>query len=97
MAGRSRVGVREVRQNLSVYLDRVKAGESLEITEHGKPVAVLVPTEDTASALRRLIAEGRARPPQRRWAHLPSPVAAAKARGMRSLGDVLRELDADTI
>ena len=33
MAARSKVGVREVRQNLSVYLDRVKAGEALEITE----------------------------------------------------------------
>ena len=35
----ARVGVRELRQNLSVYLDRVKAGETLEVTEHGQPVA----------------------------------------------------------
>ena len=34
-----RVGVRELRQNLSVYLDRVKDGETLEVTEHGHPVA----------------------------------------------------------
>ena len=31
----ARVGVRELRQNLSVYLDRVKAGETLTVTEHG--------------------------------------------------------------
>ena len=37
----ARVGVRELRQNLSVYLDRVKAGETLEVTEHGHPVARL--------------------------------------------------------
>ncbi len=37
----SRVGVRELRQNLSVYLDRVKRGESLTVTEHGQIVAVL--------------------------------------------------------
>ena len=28
----ARVGVRELRQNLSIYLDRVKAGETLEVT-----------------------------------------------------------------
>ncbi len=39
----SRVGVRELRQNLSVYLDRVKAGETLEVTEHGHPVGSLGP------------------------------------------------------
>ena len=40
------VGVRELRQNLSVYLDRVKEGERLEVTEHGRPVALLVPLPD---------------------------------------------------
>jgi prevent-host-death family protein len=38
-----RVPVRELRQNLSRYLDRVKAGEDLTVTEHGRPVARLVP------------------------------------------------------
>lgn len=37
------VGVRELRQNLSRYLDRVKTGEDLVVTEHGKVVARLVP------------------------------------------------------
>jgi prevent-host-death family protein len=37
------VGVRELRQNLSQYLDRVKAGEDLVVTEHGREVARLVP------------------------------------------------------
>jgi prevent-host-death family protein len=32
-----RVGVRELRQNLSVYLRRVARGESLEVTERGRP------------------------------------------------------------
>ena len=36
---RARVGIRELRQNLSVYLERVKAGESLEVTDHGQAVA----------------------------------------------------------
>jgi prevent-host-death family protein len=38
----STVGVRELRQNLSKYLDRVKAGETLTVTERGKEVARLV-------------------------------------------------------
>lgn len=36
------VGIRELRDHLSAYLDRVKAGESLTITEHGKPIARIV-------------------------------------------------------
>ena len=38
------VGVRELRQNLSKYLDRVKDGESLVVTERGREVARLIPT-----------------------------------------------------
>jgi prevent-host-death family protein len=37
------VGVRELRQNLSKYLRRVKEGESLVVRERGKVVAKLVP------------------------------------------------------
>lgn len=37
------VGVRELRQNLSRYLERVKAGETLTVTERGHEVARLSP------------------------------------------------------
>jgi prevent-host-death family protein len=59
------VGVRELRENLSAYLDRVKAGEEVVITERGKRVARIV----GPSKLDQLIAEGRVRParkPRRR-------------------------------
>lgn len=62
------VGVRELRQNLSVYLRRIKQGERLEVTEHGRPVAVLSPPPEATgsmSALERLIAEGKATRPTR--------------------------------
>jgi prevent-host-death family protein len=36
-------GVREARQNLSALLDEVKKGRDIVITEHGRPVAKLVP------------------------------------------------------
>lgn len=55
-----RVGVRELRQNLSVYLDRVKAGEILEVTEHGHAVALFTPLPGPATTLEQLIAAGRA-------------------------------------
>jgi prevent-host-death family protein len=33
------VGVRELRQNLRAYLDRVQAGEDVVVTERGVPIA----------------------------------------------------------
>jgi len=39
----SSVGIAELRQNLSVYLRRVQAGERLTVTDHNRPVAELVP------------------------------------------------------
>ena len=57
------VGVRELRQNLSKYLDRVKAGESLVVTEHGREVARLVPSAGSVpAALERLLARGATMP-----------------------------------
>jgi prevent-host-death family protein len=41
-----RIGVRELRQHASRYLARVAAGESLEVTDRGRPVARLVPVDD---------------------------------------------------
>jgi prevent-host-death family protein len=70
----TRVGVRELRQNLSVYLRRVEAGESFEVTDHGRPVARLVPEPPARmSVLDRLIAEGRATRATRPIEDLPPP------------------------
>ncbi len=38
------IGVRELRQHASRYLARVAAGETIEVTARGRPVAMLVPT-----------------------------------------------------
>ena len=40
------IGVRELRQHASLYLSRVAAGEFIEITDRGRPVARLVPITD---------------------------------------------------
>jgi prevent-host-death family protein len=70
----ARVGVRELRQNLSVYLDRVKEGATLTVTEHGRIVAVLSPAAASdASTLQRMVADGRASAPGRGVSDLPPP------------------------
>jgi len=56
------VGVRELRQNLSVYLERVVAGEVLQVTDRGQPVALLTPLPPAATTVQRLVASGRAIP-----------------------------------
>lgn len=54
-----RIGVRELRQHASRYLDLVKAGETVEVTERGELVALLVPPQRADTARERLIAAGR--------------------------------------
>jgi len=85
----ARVGVRELRQNLSVYLRRVKAGETLEVTERGEVVARLEPRRpERMSILDRLIAEGRATPATLDHRTVPPP---PKIPG-RPLSEILQEM-----
>ena len=67
------MGIRELRQNLSVYLRRVKTGESLEVTERGRPVAVLAPLPREGSLRDRLIADGRLIPGRGSLSDLGAP------------------------
>ncbi len=50
----TRVGTRQLRNHLSAYLRRVKAGETITITERGKPVGQIVPVQaDLTSRLKK--------------------------------------------
>lgn len=51
------VGVRELRQNASSVLRRVEAGEIIQVTDRGRPVARLVPIKPLGP-LDRLVAAG---------------------------------------
>lgn len=51
------VDVHELRQNLSRYLERVKAGEAFVVTERGSEVARLTPSGGRVDALARLVAD----------------------------------------
>lgn len=71
VAGTSRVGIRELRQNLSVYLRRIHRGERFEVTERGRSVALLIPLADAMSPLEKLAASGRVRMPKGNLRDLP--------------------------
>jgi len=53
----SSIGIRELRQRASEYLRRVEAGETIEITDRGRPVALLTPLPQ-ASPLEQMRAAG---------------------------------------
>lgn len=54
-----RIGIRELRQNASKYLALVKAGQTVEVSERGTLVALLVPPDRGQSVRARLVAAGR--------------------------------------
>lgn len=70
------VGVRELRQRASELLRRVAAGETIEVTDRGRPVALLAPLPD-GGALERLRAAGEVTPAAKALADLPTPLPLA--------------------
>jgi prevent-host-death family protein len=84
--------VRELRQNASAWLRRVEAGDSFEITNGGRPVALLVPLP-RGSKLERMIAEGRVRPGRGNLADLPPPLPRDPDKPSPS--EVLEQMRAD--
>ena len=88
----ARVGVRELRQNLSVYLSRVKKGETLEVTEHGQPVARLTPNPPTKeSIVDQMIADGRITPATFDHRKIPPPPSIPDPSG-KTLSEILQEM-----
>jgi len=55
----ARVGIRDLQKNARAMIGRALAGETIEVTEHGRPVARIVGIR-AGSALDQMIAEGRA-------------------------------------
>lgn len=66
------ISQREMRNSSSEVLRRVEAGEELTVTNHGRPVARLVPVRP--SVIDELLAEGGARAAlsAQPWADLPA-------------------------
>jgi len=79
------VGVRELKQRLSEYLDRVAQGERIRVTHRGRPKAMVVPLEET-DAIERGYEQG--------WlarGELDAPRPVPRARARRRVLDVLAE------
>ena len=53
-----RIGIRELRQHASVYVDLVERGYTVDITNRGRLVAQMVPVRDPDSPLERWVAKG---------------------------------------
>jgi prevent-host-death family protein len=70
------VGVRELRQRASELLRRVAAGETIEVTDRGRPVALLAPIPE-AGPLERLRAAGDVSAAKGDLAGLPAPLSLA--------------------
>lgn len=71
------VGVRELKNNLSRYLERVKDGEEVVVTDRGRPVARLLGVDASTDRLADLVAEGLVRPARAGRRRRPKPTTAA--------------------
>lgn len=69
----TRVGVRELRQRASELLRLVESGETIEITDRGRPVALLSPLPE-GTPLERLRAAGEVEPVVGDLSDLPPPL-----------------------
>ena len=86
------IGVRELRQRASEYLHLVANGETVEVTDRGKPVALLVPIP--VDPLQRLIAEGKLLTPGRPG-RLEDIVPLEPRPGDKPLSKILEEMRED--
>ena len=71
VATRSEVGIRELKNGLSRYIERVRNGEEVIVTDRGRPVARLSSIDAADDRLAELVAAGIVRPPASTQRHLP--------------------------
>lgn len=70
------VGVRELRDGLSRHLASVRDGHTITVTDHGRPVARIIPV-GAPTKLEQLIAAGKVTPATRTKGRRPAPIRAA--------------------
>ncbi|PSL02105.1 prevent-host-death family protein [Haloactinopolyspora alba] len=72
------VGVRELRDGLSRHLASVREGHTITVTDHGRPVARIIPA-GVPTRLEQLIDEGKVKRASRRKGKRPAPIETAGA------------------
>lgn len=85
------MGIRELKQNASAVVQRVKAGETIVVTERGTPVARLIPAGDLS--LEDMVQSGLATAPQRSLREMLG--AVPEGQPTTTLSDILREMRND--
>jgi prevent-host-death family protein len=75
------VGVRDLKNNLSRYIEQVRGGQEVIVTDRGQPVARLSAVSDATTKLAALVAAGLVRAPI-------STVRSRPARRVRANGSV---------
>ena len=86
------VGLRELRRSAREVLQRVEAGETIEVTDRGRPVAVLAPIP-TGSRLEQLRAAGELIPSEADFSNMPEPLPLIPGRPLPS--EVLARMRSD--
>lgn len=84
-----RVGIRELREDLSRIVRRVQRGEVVEVTDRGRPVARLMPAGPLGGPLSDLVAAGAVRPARARGP-LPRPLDLPSRMTSEEAIDILR-------
>lgn len=85
----SRIGIRELRQHASRYLERVRHGETIQVTDNGTLVAELVPIGGARTVRERLLRDGLLIAAARSF-EIPQPVPTDA--GSPSSAEILDEL-----
>lgn len=70
------IGIRELRDSLSRHLASVREGHTITVTDHGRPVARIIPA-GVPTKLEQLIAEGKVTPATQRKGKRRPPVHSA--------------------
>lgn len=84
---RCEVGIRELKNGLSSYIERVRGGDEIIITDRGRPVARLSGLGADSDRLADLVAAGVVRAPERRQRHRP----AQRIRAAGTVSDLVAE------
>ncbi len=54
------VGIKELKEKLSSYVNKARHGEEIVVTDRGKEIALVIPISSERSAVTRLVGSGRA-------------------------------------
>ena len=91
-AASTRIGIRELRQHASVYVDLAEKGYTVDITNRGRLVAQLVPVTEPGSPLERLIAAGIIEPAEERGGAGDLEPYPAPPAGQTTASEILSQL-----